>query len=267
MNSPFVVEESRHVAGRREIDTAPPNRTRVQALYHLVYGRDATAEEAQLALDFVNGKDVKSPATKEPNLWQFGLISFNPRGEVSNFEPMKYFVNQMWQPASLTPQPIFGDAELSAKGGVPTDDPGQAVTRRWTSPISGIVEITGTLANKVESSPEEYREHWSGGVRARVIFNRRSTVAEAQVNNGKSNLLVRELRVKPGDTIDFAVNCVKNSQDTEFTWAPVITLKSAGTSQAWDAGKDFHGPSPAALDAWGKLAQTLFETSEFAFVD
>jgi hypothetical protein len=244
---------------------------RVQALYHLVYGRDATPEEVQLALDFVNGEDAKNPphstAANPSSVWQFGLTSFNQRGELLKFEPMKYFVDQQWQPASLTPQPMFGDAELSAKGGFPTDDPGQAVTRRWTSPVSGVVEITGTLANKVESSPEDYREHWSGGVRARVIMNRRSTVAEAQVNNGKSDVLVRELQVKPGDTIDFAVNCIKNSEDTEFTWAPIITLKGRGTSQVWDAGKDFRGPAPLALDAWGKLAQTLFETSEFAFLD
>ena len=201
-----------------EIGSAPPNQSRVQALYHLVYGRDATAEEVQLALDFVKGEDAKNPphgtAPDASSVWQFGLTSFNQRGEVLKFEPMKYFVDQKWQPASLTPQPVFGDAELSAKGGVPADDPGQAVTRRWISPVSGVVEITGTLANKVESSPEDYREHWSGGVRARIMLNRRYTVAEAQVNNGKSDLLVQELQVKPGDTIDFVVNCIKNSEDT-----------------------------------------------------
>ncbi len=182
---------------------------------------------------------------------------------MDKFAPMKYFVNEKWQPASITPQPLFGDAELSAKGGMPTDDPAKAITRRWTSPISGKVEITGTVTHEVTNKPEEYHKEWGDGVRARIVLNGSKTLVEEIVYNRKAELAVKELAVAPGDTIDFMVDCRADSENDGFQWAPVVT---AG-SKVWDSHKDFAGPGPITLNAWEKLAQVLLETSEFAFVD
>ena len=262
MNSPFILDEARHVAGRREVDAAPSAEARVNALYHVVYGRTATAEEVRLALDYVKSETAKQPAASAP-VWQYGLATFNAQGQIKAFEPLKYFADQKWQPASLTPQPVFGDAELSATGGMPTDDPSKAITRRWISPVTGTIEISGTLAHKVAQNAEEYRRQWSDGVRARVIVNGTRKAVEQSVNNGKSDVVVRDLPVQAGDTIDFAVDCVKDAENDAFTWAPVITFKG----KVWDAGKDFSGPAPVSLNAWEKLAQVLLQTNEFAFVD
>jgi hypothetical protein len=271
MNSSFIMEESKHLVGRREIASAPNDRARVDALYHAVYGRAATNDEVQMALDFVKGEDAKpsSPPVPAP-VWTYGLATFNDRGQVREFEPLKYFVEQKWRPASITPQPVFGGAELSDQGGTPPDDPGKAITRRWISPVAGTIEIRGTLVHEVIESAEEYRKPWSDGVRARIVLNRRDTVAERIINNGKSDVAVRELAVKPGDSIDFAVDCVKDAENDDFTWSPVITLKSDGDQakqRVWDSAKDFGGPPAISLNAWEKYAQVLFQTSEFAFVD
>jgi hypothetical protein len=267
MNSPFILEQSKHLAARREVVTAINSQARVQALYHLVFGRAATAGEVKMASEYVDAQNGKQ-TPPAPAVWQYGIAALDEKGRVGNFEPLKYFSEQHWQPASMTPQPVFGDAELSPKGGYPPDDPTKGIVRRWISPVAGKVEITGTLVHK--ANDDEYLKRWSDGVRARIVLNRVDKLAEQAVNNGKSDVLVRELTVKPGDTIDFVVDCVKNSEDDAFTWAPVITLKASDPQAkhtAWDAAKDFSGPPPVSLDSWEKYAQVLLETSEFAFVD
>jgi hypothetical protein len=256
MNSRFVLEESKHLIARAEIRSASNERDRVDRVYRTVFGRAATREELQAALDFVHGETQKqepSPAA----VWQYGITSMN------QFEPLKYFVNEKWQPASITPQPLFGDAELSAKGGMPTDDPSKAITRRWISPISGTVEISGTITHEVTNKPEEYHKEWGDGVRARIVVNGSKKLVEEIVYSRKAELTVNELAVAPGDTIDFLVDCRTDAENDGFQWTPVIT---AG-SKVWDAHKDFAGPGPISLNAWEKLAQVLLQTSEFAFVD
>lgn len=269
MNSPFILEESRHVAGRPEVESAANDRARVAALYRIVYGRDPSCEEAGMALDYVRGEDAKQPPLRQP-VWKYGLVTFKEGGRTGAFEPLKYFADQKWLPASITPQPVFGNAGLSASGGAPPDDPRKGIARRWVSPVEGVVEITGTLVHKAEAMPEVYRKVWGDGVRARIVVNENTIAAEQSVNNGRSDVVARDLAIKPGDTIDFVVDCVKTSEDDHFTWSPVITLRSAkadGEPKIWDAARDFSGPPPLSLNAWEKYAQVLLETSEFAFVD
>ena len=265
MNSPFVMEEAKHLVARREIHSASNGRGRVDSLYHAIFGRAATNYEAQLALDYVRDEDRTQPPTSD-SAWQYGIASIDDLGRIEKFEPLKYFVEQKWQPASITPQPVFGDAELSAKGGMPTDDSFKAIVRRWVSPVSGTVEIAGALTHEVTQKPEEYHKEWGDGVRARIIVNSSGKVAEEIVYNRKAELAVKDLAVAQGDTIDFMVDCITDSENDGFQWAPVITLKAPG-QQVWDARKDFGGPPPLSLNAWEKLAQVLLQTSEFAFVD
>jgi hypothetical protein len=269
MNSPFVMEQAKHLVARREIRSASSDRARVDSLYSDIYGRAATSDEVQLALDYVRSEDRKQQPTSD-SVWQYGIASIDDSGRIERFEPLKYFVEQKWQPASITPQPVFGDAELSAKGGMPTDDPSKAIVRRWVSPVSGTVEIAGALTHEVTEKPDEYHKEWGDGVRARIIVNGSGKVAEEIVYNRKAELIVKELTVATGDTIDFMVDCMTDSENDGFQWAPVITLKAPGSApmqQVWDASKDFAGPAPLSLNAWEKLAQVLLQTSEFAFVD
>jgi hypothetical protein len=262
MNSPFILEESKHLVARREISSAPNDRARVDNLYHAIYGRAAASDEAQAALDYVKSEDRKLQLTPAP-VWQYGLASIDANGRIRTFEPLKYFVEQKWLPASIRPQHIYGNAELSAGGGMPTDDPSEAIVRRWVSPVSGTVEISGSLKHEVTEKPDEYHKEWGDGVRARIIVNGNRKLVEEVVYNRKAELAVKELAVAPGDTVDFMVDCMQDSENDGFEWAPVITLKQ----QVWDARKDFEGPAPISLNAWEKLAQVLLQTSEFAFVD
>ncbi len=262
MNSPFILEESRHLIARGEIQSASADRGRVDRIYHTVFGRAATNEEVKAALDYVHGESSKEDPTPTA-VWQYGLASIDEAGRIQQFEALKYFVEQKWQPASILPQPVFGDAELSSKGGIPTDDPAKAIARRWISPVAGKVDIAGSITHEVTNKPEEYHKEWGDGVRARIVMNSSKKLVEEIVYNRKAELAVKELTVAPGDTIDFIVDCRTDAENDGFQWAPVVTLGST----VWDARKDFAGPGPLSLNAWEKLAQVLLQTSEFAFVD
>jgi len=124
-------------------------------------------------------------------------------------------VEQNWQAASITPQPVFGNAHLSATHGAPPDDPEKAIVRRWIAPVAGTVEISGTLCHKLTDKPDEFRKQWSDGVHARIRLNS-NTLAEQLVNNKKVELAVKDVSVRAGDTIDFAVDCVKDSESDDF---------------------------------------------------
>ena len=248
MNSPFILEESKHLVARTGAS--------VDSLYHDIYGRAPTQEEIREALAYVQGENTHPGLPASP--WQYGLASSD-----GSFEPLKYFVEQNWQAASITPQPVFGNAHLSATKGAPPDDPSKAIVRRWIAPAAGTVEISGTLCHTLVDKPDEYRKQWSDGIHARIVLNGSTTLADQIVNNRKVELAVKDVAVRAGDTIDFAVDCVKDSESDDFEWTPVIKMGQ----QTWDAQKDFAGPPPVSLNPWDKLAQVLLQTSEFAFVD
>jgi uncharacterized protein DUF1553 len=60
MNSPFVVEQARHLISRPEVAGAMADEARIRELYRLAYGRTADEDEVALALRFVR---ERTPAT------------------------------------------------------------------------------------------------------------------------------------------------------------------------------------------------------------
>jgi hypothetical protein len=59
MNSPFVIEQARHVAQRAEIAKAVNPEEKVQALYRLILQRRAQASEVQLGEKFIAAQPQK----------------------------------------------------------------------------------------------------------------------------------------------------------------------------------------------------------------
>jgi hypothetical protein len=68
MNSPLVVDAARRLANRPEVAGAKGPEGRVQALYRLAYGREATKEEVRLGKEFVEalGREPQGPAESAP---------------------------------------------------------------------------------------------------------------------------------------------------------------------------------------------------------
>jgi hypothetical protein len=75
LNSPFVQEQARALAVRKEIADAKTTEAKVRALYRTVLGRDPTKEEGALAAEFVRDDDPKSTYGRWPELAQVLLLS------------------------------------------------------------------------------------------------------------------------------------------------------------------------------------------------
>jgi hypothetical protein len=53
MNSPFVIEQAKHVAQRNEIAKAASDEEKIQALYRLILERPAQSSEIELGQKFL----------------------------------------------------------------------------------------------------------------------------------------------------------------------------------------------------------------------
>src|SRR5438093_9794007 len=58
MNSPFVIEQARHLAARREIAAAAGAVERIRQLYRIVYGRSPSQEEVSAGLRFLEAEEI-----------------------------------------------------------------------------------------------------------------------------------------------------------------------------------------------------------------
>ncbi len=101
--------------------------------------------------------------------------------------------------------------------------------------------------------------------------------------HGQTQTHAEQLEVKPGDVIDFVVTCRENNSFDRFSWKTVVRMQpaeeagadgrgkpSGGSSTSmvtWDSAADFHGPVPAPLDVWQRLAHMLLMTNEFLYLD
>src|SRR5207248_2246070 len=72
MNSPFVLEQARSLAGRPEVSREADPARRVAALYRVALGRSPSADETRLAVEFVAAAERSrpQPAPSQLNGWQ-----------------------------------------------------------------------------------------------------------------------------------------------------------------------------------------------------
>jgi hypothetical protein len=177
---------------------------------------------------------------------------------MKSFTPFNYF-DESWQGAPTLPDPISGSARLRAAGGQPGEDPQHAVIRRWVSPVTGKIDIEGSLSHDQTDLPT------GDGVRARIVSSRHGELASWIVNGSGAEAALTGITVEKGDAIDFVVDGRADTENDAFTWAPKIRLE--GAEKEWNASADFRGPTAKPLSVWERYAQVLLETNEFAFVD
>ncbi len=67
MNSPFVIEQTRHFLQRPDVAGQPKEEEKIKRMYQLAYGRAADADEIALGLRFLaesrQGNEAKKAAT------------------------------------------------------------------------------------------------------------------------------------------------------------------------------------------------------------
>ena len=270
MNSRFVGEQARYLAERLG---SGHDASRAEELYRLVLARNPTGRERQLAVDFVSKGARVEPVIRDPSPWQYGSGELDPQaGKVAKFRPFGVWVDEKWQHASMLPAPEGGRAGLSAAGGAPGDDLSSAVVRRWVSPVSGKIKISGSLNHAMSAAA--WRFNYSNGVRGWVVSDRKGVLANWTAQGVKVSTDIEGLKVEPGEVIDFVVDARDDYVQDDFTWAPEIEQmltaeekKQGMEAVRWSASDDFRGPVDEPLTSWERLAQVLLLTNEFAFVD
>jgi hypothetical protein len=245
MNSPFALEQARHLAAR-----VPAND--VDGLYRAVFGRAPSSEERRLGREFL---EKAAPAPAPAVGWQYGTARWDGAA-VTGFAPLPHYTGKAWQGGPKLPAPPTGWAMLDAAGGHAADQPDALVVRRWTAPRDGVVAVAGRLRHDAKGGD---------GVLGRLVSSRAGALAEWIACRDDVETAF-EVEVVAGEILDFAVDCRADNNADSFQWAPSLRLGG----EAWSATSGFSGPgekAPAPLTAWEKYAQVLLETNEFVFLD
>jgi hypothetical protein len=260
MNSPFMVEQARGLANRAGSAEGPE---RVRALYRFVFGREPSGDEIMLGRRLLD-QPAPPPIVWKPGPWHYGYGEVDETTQkVKQFTPFPHFSGTAWQGGKGVPDPVTGWSYLTAQGGHAGNDFQHATIRRWAAPQDGTVTVSGTAAHKNKGG---------NGVRARLISSRAGELASWTLKQLEAEMKIKGIEVKKDDTIDFVVDFHGEITDDEFTWAPVIQMKSTSAANAgqmieWSAAAQFGGPPPAPLTPLEKYAQTLLLTNEFFFLD
>lgn len=266
LNSSFMAEQAQHLANRPEVAAENDPEKRVQRLYRIVLGRDATIREVSAGMKFINSGGEPSAARTDVSPWQYGFGEYDAAIErVKTFAPFRSFTGDFWQGASMLPDPVAGKAKLGADGGEPGDNSRQAVIRRWTSFAEGKISIEGTLRHDQNSLG-----NFGDGVRARIVSSRHGELGSWSVNGSSAETKMSGIKVEMGDTLDFVVDGRADTENDGFRWVPTIKMtesKERTKESTWNAKVDFRGPAPRPLTIWERYAHVLLQTNEFAFVD
>jgi mono/diheme cytochrome c family protein len=263
MNSPLAVTQARALASRPEIIAKADVNTKIRQVYLLLFNRLPTTDEAKMASTYLQSPDAPMPLPEQKTaLWSYGYGGYDPASKkVVNFKPLSHFGDNGYQASGEFPDPILRYLRLTVTGGHAGGREDQATIRRWTAPISGTVDVTGTLNH---GSPE------GDGIRGRIVSSRSGLIGEWVVHNGQAMTSATNIAVLKGDTLDFVVDCRSGDSFDSFTWSPTVK-RTGAESKIWSAEAQFTGPSRMVADKpltkWERYVQALLMTNEFYFID
>lgn len=269
LNHPFLLGRARALVNRPDVAGAGSPEERIERLFTILYQRRPASEQAAAALALVQAAEAE-PTPQPPETtkaWQYGHGQVDEAaGKTTRFELLPYFGNGAWQGGPGYPDGKLGWVQLTATGGHPGNDQAHAAIRRWVAPRDMAVRIESTLAHEVAQGD---------GVVGLIVSSRQGLLKRAAVHNSRAPMTLDRLELQAGETIDFVVHIGAGLNSDQHLWAPRIEeLKPEGSPEnhsaagtVWSAEADFLGPTPERLGPWEQLAQVLFMTNEFLFVD
>ena len=261
MNSPFALEQVRGFARQAPGAGSGSSDEQIARLYAIAFQRQPGPFEIELARGFVEAKPPSDPSVTPGPSWQYGTGTLDENaGRVAGFRPLPYFTGKAWQGGPTLPDPKLGWVMLDASGGHPGGRNHGPAIRRWTSPVDGELELSGTLKH-----PGEVGD----GVRAFVVSSRNGIVGRWTARGSSAETRLEKVEVTRGDTLDFVVDCGADENTDSFQWAPGLRDAGRGTGRTWDARAEFEGPSALAvpLTRWEQLAQVLLMANEAVIFD
>ncbi|MFZ9991934.1 MAG: DUF1553 domain-containing protein, partial [Opitutales bacterium] len=251
LNHPFGRTLSDELAAKSAAQ--PDDAARVAFLYRTILAREPKAAETALALDYLR----EAAAAPAPAAWSYGYGAWDPAAKQLRFTEMTVRTKDRVSPTDKVPDKKFSFVFLSAKGGHPGDKPELAAIRRWTAGSAGTYRLEGEL--QVGSKA-------SDGVRARIVSTRRGLLKEVVVAGGtKQPVLVPEVELLAGETVDFIADHHRNSNSDGFSWSPVI--KDAKTGEVISSAVAEFGRKPDRQSALSTFAHVLLQSNEFNFAD
>lgn len=231
-------------------------------LFRNLLQREPNNMELQQAVAFVSSEALAPAASADPrSLWRYGTATWK-ENQLSNFRSFEVFDSNKWQVESAFPSPgPMSYASLTSEGGHPGLGDDGVVVRRWICPIDGRVQVTGMVGHRAKKGD---------GVQATIRIAGEVVFSEKQFSSNRPLPTIKR-PVKQGDTVEFIAHSGPTLTNDSFFWRSKISASgNAGTVEA-NSVDDFSGPfeqsSTPQLDRLAQLAQVLFLTNEFAFVD
>ena len=285
MNSAFVLARAKAVAkGIMPEDNRSPDgitkefrAKKIQEFYRRVLSRDPDDEELQTALVFTDPDSLQAyRANSETDLhspiWQFGYGGWDATSKKLNYSVLPYFDGSAWKISTEFPHPVYSYLQLSANGGHTGTKQILSPIRRWTAPVSGNYQITGTLTHPSDQGD---------GVIAQIAKEKFGILAQWSAFNQETETKTDSIRLEKGEAIYLIVHLKESSGWDSFGWNPVINLLKENQTEPWtgpsiwNAENEFAAASKlqqqteegTTLDVWVQLAQAMMLSNEFAFVD
>ena len=264
MNSKFTIDRAKALSLRVQDDCRGGDiKAKIIRFYEYVYGRHPESEELNKSILFINhSKKNESDKQIKAKDWSYGFGEFDENaGEVIGYEAMPFFDGSAWGGGPKWPDSNLGWLRLTADGGHVGNSKKHAAVRRWKSPSSSRIKITGPIS-KIEACGD--------GIRAWISSNRQGIIANWNVEFDKEQpVLIEDLEVEDGEIINFVVDCGKedNFSCDGFVWAPEIT--SITDNVFWSATAHFSGKNndSVSLSAWERFSQALLISNEVMFLD
>jgi len=194
-------------------------------------------EPATEIADLIDLSGLPEMKTKQEPAWQMGYGTIDESiSPIVKFTRLPHFESGTWQGSAARPDPQIGWVLLNASGGHTGNNPEYAAIRRWTAPVSGSVQIKGSLHHPSESGD---------GVRGRVVSSRAGLAGDWTALHTQVDTAVQMIEVVAGDTIDFVTDCRENVTSDSFTWVVEILLTQPdGNVATWKSDQGFTGPAP-----------------------
>ena len=263
LNGPLVLRQAARLASDAAFKALPDDRARVNSIYRKLFRRDATLEEAAVALDWLA---TANPSDYAPRLGGHWEVRHGPEtdGPTDDLATFPIFADKVWKTG---PDPSTAPIRwLNAGAGGGHVSANHVMVLRWRANGNGQVRMTGHLK----------RTQQGGNTLAWRIDAKGKAVAEAPIApDSASDIAGTWTDVKAGDTVDLVIRAPEGDSCGGIAWNLRIEGRESPDAPVEEVG-DFtrqfptsNDPAPGATpaDPWADLVQMLWASNEFHFVD
>ncbi|MCA9084411.1 MAG: PSD1 domain-containing protein [Planctomycetaceae bacterium] len=260
MNHPFMMQRAESIAGRTLSTSGDSPEAVVRGLYSGILQREPDADELAASLSFLEASRSMAPPDVEGLGWQYGWGELSAdKTAVAGFQRFPVFAQDRWSGGEKLPDAKLGWCMLNRDGGHTGHGLKFCAIRRWIADRDSTITITSSLHHGTDQGD---------GVHGHIIC-RGQSLGSVHAHHAERPLSVAAIPVSAGESVDFVAESGANESHDSFRWKISIRQEVDGqVIRQWISDKDFSGGAARTrLKPVQQLAQTLFLTNEFMFVD